>query len=92
MILHQEGQGRAVGAHAFSTDRGGSWRLAGDAYSWTVALAEGRGNVSFTRRERPQMLKEVDARTGFEVPRVMWSGVQDAGTGRTHTIAVPLNL
>merc|ERR1719195_1962507 len=56
MIFHQEGRGANVGAHAYSTDDGLSWIIAGDAYTLSVGIGHGR-NVSYTRRERPQFLK-----------------------------------
>jgi hypothetical protein len=84
MILHQEGRGGSVGAHAFSLDQGLSWTVAGDAYSLTVAQAS--DNVTYLRRERPQMLKSLTS----GVPTHMFSGVALA-SGTTRTIAVPLD-
>lgn len=85
MIFHQEGRDENVGAHAYSTDDGLSWTVAGDAYSLSVAFA--KGVTTYTRRERPQMLKNKDG-----LPTHMFSGVQDNSTGFTHTIVVSLDL
>lgn len=84
MLLHQEGRGGRVGAHAYSTDDGLSWTVAGDAYTLSVAAAG--GEVSYTRRERPQVLKNAAGQ-----PTHLFSGVQDSSSF-THTIAVPLDL
>lgn len=85
MILHQEGRGASVGTHAYSTDDGLSWEIAGDAYSLSVANADG-SSTKYARRERPQMLKDSQGQ-----PTWMFSGVQDPA-GYTHTIAVPFNV
>merc|ERR1711871_1081970 len=86
MILHQEGRGAAVGAHAYSLDDGLSWSIAGDAYNLTV-LHEDGSSSTYTRRERPQTLKDAKGQ-----PLALFSGVEDTSGGYTHTIAAPLKV
>ena len=82
MIMHQEGMGSEVAAHAYSTDGGLSWTMVGGCYNLTVATTS--GDVTYVRRERPQLLKGPGG-----VPTHLFNGVADRDGGFTHTIAVP---
>lgn len=80
----------AVGGHAASADGGLTWRYSGPAaYTTTVAFEDG-SEVTFARRERPEML--VDDRTGE--PTHLITGVTEKGgdgqSDRSWTLVQPL--
>ena len=85
-LFHNMGGCKEVGCHAFSED-GYTWFLGADAYTTTIALADGT-NKTVARRERPHIVLNSKGQIAW-----LTNGVQDAwGADHSYTLVQQINV
>jgi hypothetical protein len=95
--LHMLWHAGPHGFHGWSTDGGSSWSVAAKGrYAFELhANASGAQGLKFKRRERPELLFDDGhghaSAAGAGRPLYLVTGVQEAASGVTYSLAQPIN-